>query len=225
MDAVRPGSPPLSRPAFSWRDLIRPAIYWGGMVPAAWAFYLGFTDQLGADPVKSLEHSLGLWALRFLIAGLAITPLRRLGGPSLVRYRRALGLLAFFYVCLHLAVYVSFDLAFNFAAVWKDIVKRPYITIGMLGFVLLIPLALTSNNAMVKRLGAQAWQKLHRLVYAAALLGAIHFVWLVKSWPPEPLIYLAIVVGLLLFRLTPIGKKGALRRARAAVAQRASGAR
>ena len=219
MDAVRPGSPPLSRPAFSLRGLARPALYWGGMIPAAWTFYLGFTNQLGADPVKSLEHTLGLWALRFLIAGLAITPLRRLGGPNLVRYRRAIGLLAFFYVCLHLAVYVSFDLGLNFAAVWKDIVKRPYITIGMLGFVLLIPLALTSNNAMVKRLGAQAWQKLHRLVYAAALLGAIHFVWLVKSWPPEPLIYLAIVVALLLFRLTPIGKKGALRRARAAAAQ------
>ena len=218
MDAVRPGSP-LSHPAFSWRDLTRPALYWGGMIPAAWAFYLGFTDQLGADPVKSLEHTLGLWALRFLIAGLAITPLRRLGGPNLVRYRRAVGLLAFFYVCLHLAVYVSFDLGFNFAAVWKDIVKRPYITIGMLAFVLLIPLAITSNNAMVKRLGAQAWQKLHRLVYAAALLGAIHFVWLVKSWPPEPLIYLAIVVTLLLFRLTPIGKKGTLRRARATAAR------
>lgn len=218
MDAVRPGSP-LSRPVFSWRDLTRPALYWGGMVPAAWAFYLGFTDQLGADPVKSLEHTLGLWALRFLIVGLAITPLRRLGGPNLVRYRRAIGLVAFFYVCLHLAVYVSFDLGFNFTAVWKDIVKRPYITIGMLAFVLLIPLAITSNNAMVKRLGAQAWQKLHRLVYAAALLGAIHFVWLVKSWPPEPLIYMAIIVALLLFRLTPIGKKGARRRASAAAAR------
>jgi sulfoxide reductase heme-binding subunit YedZ len=214
MDAVRQGSR-LARPApaFSWRDLVRPAIYWGGMIPAAWAFYRGSTGQLGPEPIKALEHILGLWALRFLMIGLAITPLRRLGGPSLIRYRRAIGLLAFFYVCLHLAVYIGFDQVFDLAAVWRDIVKRPYITIGMLSFLLLAPLAITSNNEMVKRLGAQAWQRLHRLVYAAALLGAIHFLLLVKSWPPEPLIYTAIVLALLLFRLTPIGKKGARRRA------------
>ena len=217
MDTPRQGSP-LTRPAFSWQGLIRPAIYWGGMVPAVWAFYLGFTNQLGPEPIKALEHSLGIWALRFLIAGLVITPLRRLGGPSLIRYRRAIGLLAFIYVSLHLAVYIGFDQGFDMTAVWNDIVKRPYITIGMLAFIMLVPLAATSNNAMVKRLGAAAWQSLHRLVYPAALFGAIHFLLLVKSWPPEPLIYTAIVTGLLLFRLTPIGKKRTRRKAAASQA-------
>lgn len=216
MDALRQDAPFMRR-AFPWRNLIRPAIYWGGMIPAVWGFYLGFTNQLGPEPIKELEHILGLWALRFLIASLSVTPLRRLGGPSLLRYRRAVGLLAFFYVCLHFTVYLSFDQGFDLAAIGKDIVKRPYITIGMLAFVILMPLAATSNNAMVKRLGAAAWQKLHRWVYAAAALGAIHFLLVVKSWPPEPMVYCAIVAALLLFRLTPIGKKGARRKAAAAV--------
>jgi sulfoxide reductase heme-binding subunit YedZ len=211
MDAVRQDAR-FSRRGVSWRNFVRPAIYWGGLIPAVWAFYLGFTNQLGPEPIKALEHELGLWALRFLIAVLSITPLRRLGGPSLVRYRRAIGLLAFFYVCLHFAVYVGFDQGFDMTAIWRDIVRRPYITIGMTAFLILIPLAATSNNAMIKRLGAGAWQRLHRLVYAAALLGAIHYLMVVKSWPPQPLIYLAIIAALLLFRLTPIGKKGARRK-------------
>jgi sulfoxide reductase heme-binding subunit YedZ len=206
MSSARENATWPARP-LSWRDFIRPLIYWGGMVPAVWAFYLGFTDQLGPDPIKELEHELGIWALRFLIIGLAVTPLRRLGGPSLLRYRRAIGLLAFFYVCLHLAVYVGLDQGANLAAIWADIVKRPFITVGMLSFLLLVPLAATSNNAMIRRIGAQSWQRLHRLVYAAAALGALHFVLLVKSWPPEPLIYAAIIAGLLIFRLLPIGQK------------------
>ncbi len=219
MSDARPAAP-IPRPAFAWRNLIRPAIYWGGSIPAIWAFYLGFTDQLGAEPIKALEQLLGLWALRFLIVGLAITPLRRLGGPNLVRYRRAFGLLAFFYAALHLAVYVGLDQGFDLTAVWNDILKRPYITVGMLAFAILIPLAVTSNNAMIKRLGGAAWQRLHRLVYAAAALGALHFLLLVKSWPPEPLIYAAIVLTLLLFRLTPIGKKPRQRRVAEAQAHR-----
>jgi sulfoxide reductase heme-binding subunit YedZ len=189
------------RPARRWRDAIRPLIYILGMVPAVWVFTLALNGQLGADPMKTLEQQLGLWALRFLIAALAITPLRRLGGPNLVRYRRALGLLAFFTAALHLTVYVALDQGFDWAAIGKDIVKRPYITIGMLAFAILLPLAVTSNNAMIKRLGGSAWNRLHRWVYLAAAAAAVHFVLVVKAWPPEPLIYAAIVAALLLYRL------------------------
>lgn len=182
-------------------DPIRRAIYIIGMLPAVWYFYLGLTDQLGADPQNALERVLGLWALRFLIASLAITPLRRLGGPNLIRYRRTIGLLAFYYATLHLTVYLVLDQGLNGSAIWADIVKRPYITVGMLAFTILVPLAITSNNAMIRRLGGTAWQRLHRLVYVAAVAGAIHFLWLVKSWTFEPLFYATAVTLLLLFRL------------------------
>ena len=180
---------------------IRPAIYLLGMIPAVWTFYLGFADQLGADPLRVLERSLGLWALRFLVIGLAITPLRRMGGPNLVVYRRAIGLLAFFYATLHLTVYVWLDQGFGLAAIVHDIVKRPYITVGMLAFAILVPLAATSNNAMLRRIGGKAWQKLHRWVYLAAAAAALHFVMLVKTWSPEPLIYAGLVAALLLWRV------------------------
>ena len=182
-------------------DPIRRAIYVVGILPAVWYFYLGIADQLGADPQNTLERLLGLWALRFLILSLAVTPLRRLGGPNLIRYRRALGLLAFSYASLHLTVYLLLDQGLDLAAIWADILKRPYITVGMFAFVVLVPLAITSNNAMIGRLGGAAWQRLHRLVYVAAAAAAIHFVMVVKAWPPEPLIYAGIVAVLLLFRL------------------------
>ena len=182
-------------------DPVRRAIYVLGMLPAVWYFYLGITNQLGADPQNALERLLGLWALRYLIASLAITPLRRLGGPNLIRYRRAIGLLAFYYAALHLTVYLVLDQGLDFAAIWADIVKRPYITVGMLAFVVLVPLAVTSNNSMIRRLGGGAWQRLHRLVYVAAAAASIHFIMLVKAWPPEPLIYAGLVAILLLFRL------------------------
>lgn len=175
-------------------------LYFIGLIPAAWTFYLALSDQLGADPLKTLEHTLGLWALRFLVFGLAITPLRRVGGPNLVRYRRTIGLLAFAYAFLHVAVYVGLDQGLDAAAILKDIIKRPYITVGLLAFLILIPLAATSTNGMIKRLGGAAWQRLHRWVYLAAAAAALHFVMLVKAWPPEPLIYAALVAGLLLFR-------------------------
>lgn len=182
-------------------DPVRRAIYIVGLMPAVSTFYLGLTDQLGADPQNVLERTLGLWALRYLIVGLAITPLRRLGGPNLVRYRRAVGLLAFYYAALHLTVYTLLDQGLDFAAIWADIVKRPYITVGMLAFTILVPLAATSNNAMIRRLGARAWQRLHKLVYVATAAAAIHFVMLVKSWwTPEPAIYATLVAALLLMR-------------------------
>ena len=202
------------RRPLAW-NYTRTAIYWLGAMPAVWTFYLAVMDQLGADPMKVLERTLGLWALRFLIVSLAVTPLRRLGGPNLLRYRRAFGLLAFSYALLHLTTYVALDQVFDWGAILRDILKRPYITIGMLAFAILLPLAVTSNNAMIRRLGAEAWNRLHRWVYAAAGLAAIHFVMVVKSWPAQPLIYAAIVAGLLAFRLVPQRRKRQSRRATA----------
>ncbi len=182
-------------------------LYVLGAVPGAWVFWLALNDRLGADPVKALEHTLGLWTLRFLIASLAVTPIRRLGGPSLVRFRRALGLLAFFYACAHLASYLIFDQGFDLRAIGADIVKRPYITVGMFAFAILVPLAVTSNAASIKRMGAASWQRLHRWVYVAAIAAAIHFIMSVKSWPAEPIIYAAIVAALLLTRAAFAMKK------------------
>jgi methionine sulfoxide reductase heme-binding subunit len=184
-------------------------LYLLGTAPGLWVFWLALNDQLGADPVKALEHSLGLWAFRFLLASLAVTPIRRLSGLSLVRFRRALGLLAFFYACAHLAAYLIFDQGLDAGAIAKDIVKRPYITIGMFAFAVLIPLAATSNAAMIKRVGAAAWQKLHRWVYVAAIAAAVHFIMVVKSWPREPLIYAGIVAALLLIRASLAFRKRA----------------
>lgn len=179
---------------------IRRAIYLAGALPALWYAYLIATDRIGADPLNILERGLGLWALRFLIASLAITPLRRLGGPSLIRYRRAIGLLAFYYAAMHVAVYALLDQGLDMAAIVADIVKRPYITVGMLAFVIFVPLAITSNGPMIRRLGSLAWNRLHKLVYIAAAAAALHFIMLVKTWQTEPLVYAAIVAVLLGFR-------------------------
>lgn len=188
-------------------------VYILGFIPAVWLFYAGVTDQLGADPMRALEQALGLWALRFLVATLAITPLRQLLSINLLRYRRAIGLLAFYYALLHLTTYMVLDQGLDLAAIGADIVKRPFITIGMATFVILVPLALTSNNAAIRRLGGQAWARLHRLVYIAAIGAALHFVLVVKSWPMEPLVYAAIVAGLLGYRLArSLGKRAEPRR-------------
>jgi sulfoxide reductase heme-binding subunit YedZ len=176
-------------------------VYIVGFIPAVWLFYAGITDQLGADPMRYLEQALGLWALRFLIGSLAVTPLRQLFNINLLRYRRAIGLLAFYYALLHLVTYLVLDQGLDMAAIWADIVKRPYITIGMATFIVLVPLALTSNNAAIRRMGGQAWARLHRLVYVAAIGAALHFILVVKSWPLEPLVYAAIVAVLLGYRL------------------------
>lgn len=179
-------------------------IYIVGLIPPSWLLYLGLNNGLGADPVREMEHQLGLLALKLLIAGLCVTPLRRATGISLIRYRRAIGLVAFFYVVLHLLVWIALDMGLLFAQALGDIVKRPYITIGMIGFVAMIPLAVTSNNWSIRRLGPQAWQRLHRLTYVAALAGALHYVWLVKAWPLQPLVYTGIIVALLVLRLPQI---------------------
>ena len=175
-------------------------VYIVGFIPAVWLFYAGINDQLGADPMRYLEQALGLWALRFLVATLTITPLRQLFNVNLLRYRRAIGLLCFYYAALHLTTYLVLDQGLDMAAIVADIVKRPYITIGMATFVILVPLAVTSNNAAIRRMGGQAWAKLHRLVYVAAIGAVLHFILVVKSWPPEPLVYAAIVAVLLGYR-------------------------
>lgn len=179
------------------------AIYMAGVVPFLWLVWMLVNGDLGIDPVKRIEHQLGEWGLQLLVAGLAITPLRRFTGVNLIRYRRAIGLLAFSYIALHLATWLVLDIQLRWAEIWADILKRPYITAGFAGFVAMIPLAVTSNNQSVRRLGAKTWQNLHRLTYVAVLAGAIHYIWLVKAWPPEPIIYLILVILLLAVRLIP----------------------
>jgi sulfoxide reductase heme-binding subunit YedZ len=176
-------------------------LYIVGPLPVIWLYYLGLTNQLGADPVKAIEQQLGLIGLQLIVAGLMITPLRRFAGLNLIKFRRAIGLLAFFYVTVHLLTWLVVDTQLDWAYIWMDIVKRPYITIGMTGFLLLLPLAVTSNNISIRRLGAATWNKLHRLTYAAALAGAVHYVWLVKGWQTEPLVYLAGIIVLLMVRI------------------------
>jgi sulfoxide reductase heme-binding subunit YedZ len=174
-------------------------LYAAGLVPAAYGFYLGATGRLAGNPVKEFEHLLGIWALRFLVATLAITPLRDLLGINWVRYRRALGLLAFWYVLMHFLTYMVLDQYLNFAAILTDIARRPFITIGMAAFVMLIPLALTSNNWSIRRLG-QRWVKLHRLIYVIAAAGVLHFAMSVKVVGPEQWIYILLVILLLGYR-------------------------
>jgi sulfoxide reductase heme-binding subunit YedZ len=186
-----------------YRFLYKPVIFIASLIPFAWLLcgVLGWFDvSLGADPVKKLEHECGKWALNFLLITLLVTPLRQLAGLThLPRLRRMLGLFAFFYAVLHFAVYLTLDLELNFSTLFADIAKRPYITIGFTALVLLIPLAVTSTNKMMRRLGRR-WQKLHRLIYVIAVLGVWHFYWQVKRDVREPLIYAGILALLLGYR-------------------------
>lgn len=174
-------------------------VYSIGLLPAPWFLYLGLTGGLGAEPIKALEHELGLFALQLLIAGLTITPLRRFAGINLIRFRRAIGVLAFIYVALHLLVWLVLDVQ-ALSQVWADILKRPYITIGMTAFVLMLPLVFTSNNWSVRRLGP-IWRQLHKLTYIVVLLGGVHFVMLRKGFQIEPLAYLAAILILVVLRV------------------------
>jgi sulfoxide reductase heme-binding subunit YedZ len=171
------------------------------LVPLGLLIWDTLQNDLGTDPVAQLEHRSGLWALRLLLATLAITPLRRVSGwNKAVRYRRMLGLFAFFYASVHLAIYLFVDLGGYWADIFVQIAKKPYITVGFAAWLLLIPLAVTSTQKMMRRLGRR-WGQLHKLVYAAALLGVLHFLWLVKADKREPLIYLAVFALLMLWRL------------------------
>ena len=183
-----------------WTSLPSWPIYVIGMAPAVYLFYAASTNQLGADPLDALENELGEWALKFLVGGLFVTPIMKLTNVNLVKYRRAIGLLGFLYVTLHLSVYVGLDRQFGWWEIWGDIVKRPYITIGMAAFLCLVPPALTSNNISMRKLGTAAWRNVHKLTYPAAVFGALHFALLRKTWETEPLVYLGIVIALLSWR-------------------------
>lgn len=179
------------------------------MLPAPWLFYLGLTGGLGVEPIEALEHRYGELALQFLIAGLAVTPLRQFTGVNLLRFRRAIGVITFYYVMCHLLVWLFLDVQI-WSQIWADIVKRPYVTIGMAGFVALLPLAVTSNDWSLRKLGAARWRSLHKLVYPAAILGGLHFVWLAKGFQLEPLLYMGAIVGLLALRLPKRRQRAAL---------------
>ncbi len=171
------------------------------LLPLLRLIALGASGGLGANPIEFITRSTGTWTLVGLMLTLSVTPLRRLSGRAeLIRYRRMLGLFTFFYASLHFVTYIWLDQFFDPAAIAKDIIKRPFITIGFAAFVLLIPLAATSTHAMMRRLGRH-WQQLHRLVYLVAMLGVIHYLWLVKKDLTQPLIYGAVLVLLLAVRL------------------------
>ena len=179
---------------------VKSIVFAASLLPLALLIVDTLRDQLGTDPVAVLEHRSGIWALRLLLITLAITPLRRLSGHAQVlRFRRMLGLFAFFYACVHLTIYVAIDLGGYWTQLFDDIAKRPYITVGFTAWLLLLPLAITSTHAMMRRLGRN-WQRLHSLVYPAALLAVLHFLWLVKADHREPLLYLAIFGALMLLR-------------------------
>lgn len=172
----------------------------------AWPVWIlvtnGYSPELTANPIEYVTHYTGTWTIRFLLIALSITPLRKIfNQPKLARYRRMLGLFAFFYVCLHFLIWFVLDKFFSFPDMWADILKRPYITAGMAGFAMLIPLAVTSTAGWVRRMGYVKWQRLHRLAYFAALAGVIHYYWLVKSDVRLPLMYGAILGILMLYRL------------------------
>ncbi len=183
------------------RKAIKSLVFLLALVPAAWLVYLLLTNGLGVNPAETLQLETGIWALRFLLGGLAITPLRRLTGWNrLVQYRRMIGLFAFFYAFLHFLSYLVLDQYFAFGQMMTDVVKRPFITMGFIAFVLMIPLALTSTKGWIRRLGRR-WQTLHRLVYLVAITAAIHYVWKVKVPFGAPLYYAAAVALLLGFRI------------------------
>jgi len=192
----------LARRVPSW------AVWLLGLVPLALLVWGAVAGSLGVDPVKAIERGLGERGLQFLLASLAITPLRRFG-LNLLRFRRTLGLLSFVYVALHLTAWVWLDMGLRFDEMIADLYKRPYVILGMVGFLTMLPLAVTSSNAAIKRLGAAGWARLHRLAYGAILAAILHLVLLSKVWSAEVLVYTALVIVLLGFRLLP---RAALRR-------------
>ena len=182
--------------------IAKPLVFAACLLPLAWLAHKGWTTGFGAHPQEYVNRFLGDWALRFLLIALAVTPAREISGvAALARWRRMLGLYAFFYVCLHILSYVVATHFFDWAAIAKDIVKRTYITVGMATFLALLPLAVTSTARMAKRLGAARWKKLHRLVYAAGIGGVVHFYMMVKLDVREPLLYAAILAALLGWRV------------------------
>ena len=184
---------------------MKAAVFLACLIPLAHLVWQGLRNRLGANPVEFITHSTGTWALAILLISLTITPLRKIKKLNwLISLRRMIGLYSFFYACLHFLTYIIFDLNFNFSSVAKDIAKRPFITIGFAALVLLVPLAITSNKFSIRKLTGKRWNQLHRLVYPAAILGIVHFYWLVKSDVRQPVIYAVILI--LLFGVRWIGR-------------------
>ncbi|MBM3515196.1 MAG: sulfoxide reductase heme-binding subunit YedZ [Alphaproteobacteria bacterium] len=182
---------------FAMRAL-KPAVFAASLIPVTLLAIRAFTGDLGANPIEAVTRDLGDWALRFLLIALAVTPVRLVTGwNQIARLRRMLGLFAFFYVCLHMLAYVGLDQFFDWPAIWRDIVKRVYITIGVAALATLVPLAVTSTDAMVRRVGGKRWRALHRIVYAAGVLGVVHYFFMIKAGYVEPAIYAAVLAVLL----------------------------
>jgi methionine sulfoxide reductase heme-binding subunit len=191
----------------------KPVVFLLCLLPLAALGWRALRGELTANPIEFITHATGDWTLRFLVFTLCVTPFRKiLHLPELIRFRRMLGLFAFFYGCLHFTTYIWLDKFFDLSEMWKDIVKRKYITVGFTAFLLLIPLAVTSTAGWIRRLGGKRWQMLHRLIYFSAALGVIHYYWMVKSAVIRPLTYGAIAAVLLLWRLfNALSKKRDLR--------------
>jgi methionine sulfoxide reductase heme-binding subunit len=202
----------------------KPVAFAAALAPAVYIAWAALNGQLGADPLKEITHETGDWTLRFIVATLAITPARRLLGQNwLIKFRRMIGLYAFFYGTLHFLIYVIADrfagldfpdgfLAVSTvralaASIWEDIAKRPYITVGFTGWLAMIPLAITSTTGWIRRMGGRRWQRLHRLIYATAVAGVVHYWWLVKADISRPAIYAALVAVLLGFRIVTTVQK------------------
>ncbi len=188
------------------KRLVKPALFLACLLPAGWLLFALLTDRLGANPIEAVTHETGQWTLRLLLLTLLMTPLRqRFGWSWPIRVRRMLGLFAFFYASLHLLTYLWLDQFFFWGEIVRDVVKRPFITVGMLGFLLLVPLAITSTDGMMRRLGRR-WKRLHRLAYLVPVLGVLHYLWLVKADLREPLVYAALLL-LLLWQRRPRGRR------------------
>ena len=203
------------QPTMQWRKwVLKPAVLLAGLGPAAWLVYAALTGNLSVNPLEDITHETGLWAIRFICVTLAVTPLRRISGwNDVIRFRRMLGLFAFFYGTLHFLIYIIADrfAALDFpdgivawstvrnlaASVGEDIYKRPFITIGFTAFVCMVPLALTSTAGMIRRLGGRRWRALHRLIYVTGVAAVVHYWWLVKADVTDPRFY-AIIVAVLL---------------------------
>ncbi len=197
------------------RRIVWPVVLASCLAPLAWLGWQAVSGGLGANPIEAVNRFLGDWALRFLLIALAVTPVREVfDWPGVMRWRRMLGLFAFFYAVLHVASYVGLDQFFDWPEIWADVVHRGFITVGMIGLVLLVPLAATSTKGMIRRMGPPAWKKLHRLVYLCAIAAVIHFYMMVKADAREPLIYGAILALLLGYRVVARVRRRARRQTR-----------
>ena len=201
-DTAEITTPPQRHARKSPDRWLKPIVFCTCLLPLIWIVFRAATGGLGANPIEAITRELGDWALRFLLIALAVTPIRVVTGWNVVgRVRRMLGLFAYFYVLLHLFSYIGLDQFFYWTGIWQDIIKRIYITLGLAAVLLLTPLAITSTDKMIKRLGGRTWRRLHVLVYPATILGVIHFYMMIKADFTEPLIYALILSVLLGFRI------------------------